>query len=98
MVVPVDSIRPQLQVCIQMRYAPNPLSCANSGSNMILSALEKEVILNKLDIEVVATRCMLKCDDGPNIKLIPAGIQWNYASLKTVPEIIATCQKILETS
>lgn len=81
-----------------MRYAPNPLSCANSGSHIILGALEREMMANQLEIDVVATRCMLKCDEGPNIKLIPEGVAWNRASLKTIPEIIAICKKIVKTS
>lgn len=95
---PSINIRQQLQVCTQMRYAPNPLSCANSGSHAILSALGREVMINQLDINVVATRCMLKCDEGPNIKLIPEGVMWNRASLKTISEIIAICKKIVKTN
>jgi len=93
-----ENSKSQLQVCTQMRYAPNPLSCANSGSHLILFALEKAVAANQLEIDVVATRCLLKCDEGPNIKLIPEGMIWNRATLDAVPEIIAKCKKSIKTN
>jgi (2Fe-2S) ferredoxin len=81
-----------------MRYAPNPISCANSGCHLILIALEKAVAANHLVIDVVTTRCLLKCDEGPNIKLIPEGMIWNRATLDTVSEIIAKCKKLVKTN
>lgn len=89
-----DNCNYQLQVCTQMRYAPNPQSCANSGSNVILRALEEAVAANKLNIEVVPTRCLLRCDEGPNVLLSPEGIKWNRVSLDSVKEIISKCKKL----
>jgi NADH:ubiquinone oxidoreductase subunit E len=88
----------QLQVCTQMRYAPNPLSCANSGSHLILFALEEAVAANQLAIDVVAIRCLLKCDEGPNIRLIPEGMIWNRATLDTVSEIMVKCKKLIKNN
>lgn len=84
----------KLLVCTQMRYAPNPQSCANSGSNVILRALEDAVAANKLNIEVVPTRCLLRCDEGPNVQLSPEGVRWSRVSLNSVNEIISKCKSL----
>ena len=79
-----------------MRYTPNAIGCANSGSHLILIALEKAVAANHLAIDAVTTRCLLKCDEVPNIKLIPEGMIWNRATLDTVSEIIAKCKILVK--
>ncbi len=84
--------RPQLHVCIHLRYAPNPQSCANSGSQQILIELEKAINANNLGVDVVASRCMLRCEDGPNIKLTPANIVLNQVSIDSIPLIVAICK------
>jgi len=87
-----ENCKPQLQVCMQMRYAPNPQSCANSGSNIILRALAEAVAANQLNVDVVPARCLLRCDEGPNVRLSPEGIMWNHVSLDSVNEIISKCK------
>ncbi len=86
--------RIQLQVCTQQRYAPNPNCCANKGSHALLESLRQEALKNNVDVEVVAIRCLLHCDDGPNIKLIPSNKIWNHVSTDLIPSIILECKKI----
>lgn len=91
---PTKVDRLQLQVCMQQRYAPNPNCCANKGSNALLEGLRQDALRNNVDIEIVATRCLLRCDDGPNIKLIPSNKIWSHASTESIPSIIQECKKI----
>ncbi len=90
-----DKIKHELHVCRQMRYAPNPLSCGNTGSETIMVELENEIAKNNLDIEVIPKNCMLMCDVGPNIKLMPEKIIWNKVTLNNIPSIINNCKKVL---
>lgn len=98
MILSTTKAQPQLLVCTQKRSAPNPLCCSNSGSEMLLAELRKAALENNLHIDVVETKCMLLCEDGPNIRLNPAGKIWNQASMQTIPQIIDTCKKLLPIS
>ena len=89
----LENTRYRLHVCTQLRHAPNPLSCANSGSQPILKALQEEMLVSHLDVDVVASKCMLMCDEGPSVKLAPFNIKWNHVSISSIPEIIAVCKK-----
>lgn len=86
--------RTQLQVCTQQRYAPNPNCCANKGSIALIEALRQEAFKYNVDLDVVATRCLLRCDDGPNIKLTSSNIIWSHVSVDSIPSIIEECKKI----
>lgn len=88
----LENTKLRLEVCTQMRYAPNPLSCANSGSHHILRALEEAVSTNNFSVDVVATKCLLMCEEGPNVRLQPKGIVWNRVSINALNEIIAKCK------
>lgn len=83
----------QLHVCTQQRYAPNPNCCANKGSNALIEGLRQEALNNNMDVEIVATKCLLRCDDGPNIKLIPSNKIWSHVSAESIPRIIQECKK-----
>ncbi len=90
-----DNNKHALQVCRQMRYAPNPLSCGQSGSEAIMRELHLAVTASQLDVAVVSRNCMLLCESGPNIKLMPENITWNKVSCNSIPQIIETCKKVL---
>jgi (2Fe-2S) ferredoxin len=85
-----------LQVCIQQRFGPNPECCSNKGSPKLLEALKAEVSNHHLNIDVVASNCLLECEDGPNIKLLPTNKIWNRVSKDTFNKIIETCKKELK--
>lgn len=93
-----DKSRLRLHVCTQLRYAPNPHSCANSGSETILKVLRDEMLLRPLDVDVVASSCMHMCNEGPNVKLSPFNIKWSHVSVSSIPEIIEACKKTIENS
>jgi len=90
--------RIQLLVCTQQRHAPNPNCCANKGSNALLDALKQEALSNSVDVEIVATKCLLRCEDGPNIKLLPGNKIWGHVSTESISSIIQECKKISNSS
>lgn len=81
-------MRAKLFVCTQLRHAPNPHSCGNSGSNEIATRLEQAIRQSGLAIEVERTACMSMCVKGPNIRLFPAGKNWHQVDVKAVDEIV----------
>jgi len=86
---------PCLLVCTQVRHAPNPLCCSNSGSITIMHELQKAVEDNHLNIQVLPSRCMMECEHGPNVKLNPVSRVWNKVTIQMIPEIIEACKKSL---
>lgn len=79
----------KLIVCTQLRHAPNPHSCGNSGSHEIATRLEQAIRQSGLAVKVERTSCMSMCVKGPNVRLLPAGMNWHEVDVKTVEKIIA---------
>jgi predicted metal-binding protein len=63
----------ELQVCTQMRYGPNPVSCGNKASQQLIGGLQQTLAAEYLHIAVVPVPCMLLCEHGPNVRLAQAG-------------------------
>lgn len=87
--------RNELHVCTQMRSGPNPESCGNSGSLALLEQLKIEVHKHHLDVDVIASKCLLLCEHGPNIQFVKHGKKalmggdvWNGVAIDSFPEII----------
>lgn len=87
MILSTNNSRPQLLICTQKRYAPNPLCCANSGSESLLIELKKAAAENSVNIDILETKSMLPCKEGPNVRLNPIGKFWNRVSIHTIPDI-----------
>ncbi len=85
----------QLHVCTQMRQGPNPVSCGNSGSMEFLTELKVAVSQHHLDVDIIATKCLLLCEHGPNVQFVQDGKKslmggnvWNEVSKDSFPKII----------
>lgn len=78
----------KLFVCTQLRHAPNPHSCGNSGSDEIATRLEQAIRQSGLAVEVERTSCMSMCVNGPNVRLLPTGKNWHRVDAKAVDEIV----------
>lgn len=78
----------KIQVCTQIRYAPNPHCCGHGGGADLIPVLAEQIKTHALDVEVEQTSCMLMCAKGPNARLVPDGKVWNQVSENTIPEII----------
>lgn len=98
MILSTNKSQIRILVCTQKRYAPNPICCANSGSVELLASIKATVAENNLNIEIKETKCMLLCEEGPNVRLNPKGKIWNHASHQTIPDIISSCKKLIENA
>jgi NADH:ubiquinone oxidoreductase subunit E len=94
MILSTTKSQPQLLVCTQKRSAHNPLCCANSGSEALLVELKRVASEHNLNIDILETKCMQLCEEGPNIRLNPVGKVWNQVSNHTIPEIMEACKKL----
>lgn len=78
----------KLHVCVQQRYAPNPLCCANKGSRALKESLAERVRASGIPVEIAESGCMGMCQSGPNLRLEPYGKVWSKVTPAGVDEII----------
>jgi NADH:ubiquinone oxidoreductase subunit E len=81
-------VKRQIVICMQQRYAPNPVCCFNHGSMELLELLQAELSDANAHVDVVTSGCMGMCHHGPNMKLLPDGEVWNRAGHEQVLEVI----------
>lgn len=60
-------------VCINRRANPAAPSCATRGSVKLADRLEQEIALRGWPIKLERFPCLGRCDEGPNLKLVPGG-------------------------
>lgn len=78
----------KLIVCVQQRYAPNPVCCTNNGSRELLPLLQEAIDQLNVAVELETSGCMGMCLHGPNLKLMPDGRVWNGVKKTEVIEIV----------
>ena len=78
----------QIVICMQQRYAPNPLCCSNHGSADLLAMVSEAIESSGVQVAVVTSGCMGMCQHGPNMKLMPDGLVWNHAGSEQVMEVM----------
>lgn len=77
-----------LLVCVQQRYAPNPVCCTNNGSRELLPLLQEMIAEQGVAVALETSGCMGMCLQGPNLKLLPDGRVWNAVQKTDVAEIV----------
>lgn len=78
----------QIVICVQRRYQPNPVCCANHGSRELVPLLKQSIATQGLDVEVVTSGCMGMCQQGPNLRVMPGGRLWQRVWPEQVSEIV----------
>ena len=63
----------RLVVCINKRLGTGQRSCVGSGSLGLISQLESMIAAEKLDVPVVRRECLGRCEEGPVMRIAPAG-------------------------
>ncbi|HZV61189.1 MAG TPA: (2Fe-2S) ferredoxin domain-containing protein [Methylophilaceae bacterium] len=79
---------PRLLICMQQRYAPNPVCCANHGSKELKQALGNRLEQAGLAVEITESGCLGMCGMGPNLKLEPTGKVWNRVAHDMLDEVV----------
>jgi NADH:ubiquinone oxidoreductase subunit F (NADH-binding)/(2Fe-2S) ferredoxin len=82
----VETFRPggnALKVCCG-------LPCSTMGSLRVVQSLEKEVLNNKLKVDIVKTGCQGLCQKGPLVQVEPHGFFYQKVYPEKAHEIIST--------
>jgi (2Fe-2S) ferredoxin len=70
------------------------LSCGVQGNNELKDRLKELCKARGLPVRVVQTSCLGKCDEGPNIMIVPDNFWLSQVTDADIPEIM----KIIEVS
>jgi (2Fe-2S) ferredoxin len=69
-----SSSRPvRLVVCINERLGSGQRSCVGSGSLDLINKLESMLAAEHLDVPIVRRECLGRCEQGPVMRIAPAG-------------------------
>jgi len=79
---------PKLLVCVQQRYAPNPVCCANHGSQTLRQVLQSKLEAAGLLVEIAESGCLGMCGMGPNLKHESTGRIWNRVTYEMLDEVV----------
>ena len=63
----------RLIVCINERLGTGQRSCAGSGSLPLIERIEAMIRAEGLDVPVVRRECLGRCEQGPVMRIAPAG-------------------------
>ncbi|MGH2533899.1 MAG: (2Fe-2S) ferredoxin domain-containing protein [Thermomicrobiales bacterium] len=66
--------------------------CAQKGANDVAGRLRLEIIRRGLDVEILVNNCgtIDLCDIGPNVVVYPDNVIYSGATVKDLPEIVAS--------
>jgi len=79
----------RLVVCVNQRLGIGQRSCAGSGSLELISRLEAKLTEEKMQVPVVRRECLGHCEQGPVMRIAPAGPFFHEIDAGTLDVIIA---------
>lgn len=85
----------QLIVCVNRRLTLRNPSCAARDSEQLADAIERRCQGLGLPIRVERFLCLGNCENGPNMRLAPAGRFFEHVSEQDVPFIMQEIQRFL---
>lgn len=73
---------------VHLCFGPN---CTPRGSRALLPTLLSAIARAGLGdrVEVIATTCRNRCDDGPSLNVYPGPVFYNYLTAEAIEEIVA---------
>lgn len=78
----------RLIVCVNERLGTGQRSCVGSGSLDLISRLEAMIAARDLAIPVVRRECLGRCEEGPAMRIAPAGPFFTEIDELSLPTII----------
>ncbi len=86
----------RLIACVNQRLGSGQRSCAASGSLDLIKQLESMIGIENLEIPIVRRECLGRCDEGPAIRIAPAGPFFLEVDQQSLPDIIAVLKQFME--
>jgi len=78
----------RLIVCVNERLGTGQRSCVGSGSLDLISRLEAMLAAENLAIPVIRRECLGRCEEGPAMRIAPAGPFFTGIDESTLANII----------
>ena len=81
----------RLIVCVNERLGTGQRSCVGSGSLDLISRLEAMIAAENLAVPIVRRECLGRCEEGPVMRIAPAGpffTEIDEQSLQTIIEVL----------
>ncbi len=79
----------RLIVCVNERLGTGQRSCVGSGSLRLINQLEAMFVAENLDVPIVRRECLGRCQEGPVMRIAPAGPFFCEIDAATLEEIVA---------
>jgi (2Fe-2S) ferredoxin len=79
----------RLIVCVNERLGSGQRSCVGSGSLDLINRLEAMIAAENLAVPVVRRECLGRCEEGPAMRIAPAGPFFCEIDAATLDEIVA---------
>jgi (2Fe-2S) ferredoxin len=86
----------RLIVCVNERLGTGQRSCVGSGSLDLIGQLEAMLVAENLNVAVVRRECLGRCQEGPVMRIAPAGPFFCEIDVATLDEIIAQLKIFIE--
>ena len=86
----------RLVVCINQRLGTGQRSCVGSGSLDLISRLEARMAAENLDIPIVRRECLGRCEEGPAMRIAPAGPFFTGVDEQSLDNIIEALRDFRE--
>ena len=80
-------------VCVNHRANTSQPSCAARGSEELACYLEAELGKDETQIVLERFNCLGLCEQGPNIRLAPAGRFYHQVQLDDLPALLADAKQ-----
>jgi (2Fe-2S) ferredoxin len=78
----------RLIVCVNRRLGSAQRSCAGSGSLELIGRLEKMIAEENLALPVVRRECLGRCEQGPVMRIAPAGPFFSEIEENSLADIV----------
>ena len=82
-----STVYSSILVCVNYRDG-HEKSCAGSGSQALLEAINKKLISKNLDIEVQTLKCFGRCHNGPVLRVAPGGDFFENFSVEQIDKLV----------
>lgn len=79
----------RLVVCVNERLGSGQRSCVGSGSLDLIARLESMIAAENIDVALVRRECFGRCEQGPVMRIAPAGPFFCEIKASNLGDIIA---------
>lgn len=79
----------RLIVCVNERLGAGQRSCVGSGSLDLINQLQAMLVAENLDLPIVRRECLGRCEEGPVMRIAPAGPYFCEIDAAALRKIVA---------